>query len=100
MFLREALAVAAALALVGCTQKMAQAPRYNPYAPSDFFSDGSSARPLPADTVAQGRLRDDAALYTGKDANGQDVTELPSPANREVLERGQSRVSAYCTLCP
>src|ERR671933_564003 len=88
MFRASALLVAAALLLVGCTQKMAQAPRYDPYSPSDFFSDGSSARPLPADTVAQGHLRDDTALFTGKDANGQDVTELPFPATREVLQRG------------
>jgi mono/diheme cytochrome c family protein len=99
MFRFSAAAVCVALLLLGCTQKMAQAPRYDPYSPSDFFSDGSSARPLPADTVAQGHLRDDTALFTGKDANGQDVTELPFPATREVLERGQSRFTVYCTPC-
>jgi mono/diheme cytochrome c family protein len=99
MFRASSLAVVAAVLMLACTQKMAQAPRYDPYAPSDFFSDGSSARPLPADTVAQGHLREDPALYTGKDANGQDVTELPFPTTREALERGQSRFSVYCTPC-
>src|ERR671928_1750833 len=99
MFRSSAVVLVGALLALGCTQKMAQAPRYDPYEPSDFFADGSSARPLPADTVAQGHLRDDPALFTGKDADGQDVTELPLPATREVLERGQSRFTVYCTPC-
>ncbi len=34
-------------------------PRYEPLEASEFFADGASARPLPAGTVARGRLRAD-----------------------------------------
>src|SRR5919206_3353917 len=73
---RRAGAAAAWLGLtlltIGCTQKMAVQPYYRPYAASDVFADGSSARPLPADTVARGQLGDDTLLFTGKDDTGQD----------------------------
>ena len=99
MFRLRLLVIPVALVMLACNQKMGQAPRYNPYAPSDFFSDGASARPLPADTVARGHLRDDVALFTGKDENGQDVDEFPIPISREVIGRGQSRFQVYCTPC-
>jgi mono/diheme cytochrome c family protein len=88
-----------ALLGVACTQKMAQAPRYDTYAPSDFFPDGSSARPVPADTVARGQLRQDPVLYTGKGSDGQDATEFPFPVTQAVVERGQSRFNVYCSPC-
>jgi Cytochrome C oxidase, cbb3-type, subunit III len=88
-----------ALLLVACTQKMALQPYQRPYTPSDVFADGSSARPLPADTVARGQVRDDTLLFTGKDANGQDSTVFPFPITRAVLERGRSRFEIDCVPC-
>jgi mono/diheme cytochrome c family protein len=88
-----------AVLLIGCNQRMAQQPRYRPYQPSDSFSDGTSARPLPTDTVARGHLDDDVLLYTGKEANGQDADELPVPVDREMLERGRERFEIYCVVC-
>ena len=38
-------------------------------------------------------------LFTGKDANGQDGTQLPFPATRETLERGRMRFEIYCLPC-
>jgi mono/diheme cytochrome c family protein len=52
--------------LSGCQQKMAVQPSYKPLDPSDFFSDGRSARPLVRGTVARGHLRIDLPLFTGK----------------------------------
>ena len=94
-----ALLVGAALLMVACTQKMALQPYYRPYTPSDVFSDGSSARPLPADTVARGQVRDDSLLFTGKDSSGGDSAQFPFPVTREVLNRGRDRFEIYCVPC-
>ena len=85
--------------VVGCNQKMGLQPAYRPYTPSDLFADGTSARPIPGDTVARGHLQDDTLLFTGKDANGQDSLEFPFPITREVLDRGRDRFNIYCTPC-
>ena len=55
-----------ALVPVACQQKMAEQPSYKPLAPSSFFADGRSARPLVAGTVARGHLRTDIHLFEGK----------------------------------
>ncbi len=49
-----------------CQQKMAEQPSYKPLAPSSFFADGRSARPLVSGTVARGHLRTDMHLFEGK----------------------------------
>ena len=90
--------LAGVLATAACYQKMAESPRYDPLAPSSFFPDGSSARPLPPDTVARGHLQDDPALFTGK-VDGTDVDQFPFPITRDVLLRGQDRFNIYCTPC-
>jgi cbb3-type cytochrome c oxidase subunit III len=93
------VALATVAVLAACNQKMGEQPAYRPLQTSDFFSDGTSARPIPADTVARGHLQDDALLFTGKDANGQDSTQFPFPVTRDVLERGRDRYSIYCVPC-
>ena len=59
----------------------------------------SIVRPLIEGTVARGQLRADRELYTGLDAAGQFVSDLPTPVTRELLERGQSRFNAFCSPC-
>ncbi|HWK08439.1 MAG TPA: cytochrome c [Vicinamibacterales bacterium] len=86
------------LLLAACRQDMHNQPKYIPLRDSDFFTNGSSARPLPADTVARGTLEDDAAFYTGKE-NGADVTELPVPLTEQLLDRGEQRYNIYCSPC-
>ena len=71
----------AAVAATACRQDMHNQPKYLPLRDSDFFADGSSARPIPPDTVARGTLEDDEAFYTGKTA-GAEVTELPVPLTK------------------
>ncbi len=86
------LLVASMLLLVACNQKMGTQPEYRAYQPGD-------ARAVPADTVALGHLQDDALLFTGKDANGQDSTVFPYPITRDVLEHGRERFNIYCVPC-
>jgi hypothetical protein len=91
--------IALGLALiVGCSQEMAEQPRYEPLEPSTFFADGRSARPLVEGTVARGRLRLDELFYTGK-VGGELAEVLPFPVTRDLLARGQERYNIYCTPC-
>jgi mono/diheme cytochrome c family protein len=94
-----AVVALAALGVVGCRQDMHDAPRYKPLAESDFFANGSSARPLPAGTVARGFLHEDALLYTGRTAEGSLATELPMPVTRALLVRGHERFDIFCSPC-
>jgi mono/diheme cytochrome c family protein len=94
-----ALFAGGACMLSACTQKMALQPYNRPYTPSDVFADGSSARPLPADTVARGHIQDDTLLFTGKDSQGQDATQFPFAITSDVLQRGRDRYEIYCVPC-
>jgi mono/diheme cytochrome c family protein len=92
------LLTAAAMFIAGCRQDMHNQPKYKPLRASNFFQDGSSARPLVEGTVARGTLQEDAAFFTGK-VGTQLVKELPFPATREVLDRGQQRFDIFCAPC-
>ncbi|MGA8072351.1 MAG: cytochrome c [Candidatus Acidiferrales bacterium] len=99
--LRSAACVAAMLAagaLGGCRLDMHLQPRYNPYDPSDFFSDGRSARQPVAGTVARGELRIDEQLYTGK-VDGKLADTFPFPITANDILRGQQRYNIYCSPC-
>src|ERR1039457_1243552 len=94
----------AALALLfvcaGCRLDMHVQPRYNPYDPTDFFSDGQSARlPVPG-TFPRGDLEagPQEMLYTGK-VNGELAKGFPFPVTRDVLERGRERFNINCAPC-
>jgi hypothetical protein len=91
-----------ALLLVGCgfagcdntlRQDMANQPRVNPLAPSDFFADGRSERPAIENTVARGSLDNDPLLVP-KDSNA-----FPLPLTKELLLRGQERYGIFCAPC-
>lgn len=84
--------------LAGCRQKMANQPKYDPLEPSSFFSDGMSARPRVAGTVARGELVVDDFLHTGKVA-GKDGDGFPFPVTMAVMNRGQERFNIYCSEC-
>ena len=87
--------LAACLILSGCSlkQDMAFQPKDRPLWPSDFFSDGRSARPLPQNTVARGTVQNDA-LFVAKDSNS-----FPLPIDMKLLERGRERFNIYCSPC-
>ena len=86
------------LLTAGCRQDMHDQPRYEAFEASDFFEDGRASRPLVEGTVAQGQLRLDEHLYTGK-INGELAVALPVPLTRQLLERGQERFDIYCSPC-
>jgi mono/diheme cytochrome c family protein len=86
------------LLFAGCRQDMHNQPKYRPLRSSDFFPDGSSARPPVEGTIARGTLQTDAPFFTGK--NGAlFVNELPFPVTKEVLDRGEERFNIYCSPC-
>ena len=66
---------------------------------SDFFFNGASMRePVPG-TVAIDGLKEDAAFFTGKGADGQFVATIPVTRDAALLERGQQRYTIYCQPC-
>jgi mono/diheme cytochrome c family protein len=73
--------------------------RLKPLEESDFFPNQMASRPIIDGTVARGHANVDFAYYTGKDASGKYITELPVPLTRALLERGQQRFAIYCTPC-
>lgn len=89
---------AGVMALAGCRQDMHVQPKILPLAPSKFFDDGRSARPVVAGTVARGQLHTDELLYAGK-INGALANVFPLPITRKDLERGRDRFNIYCTPC-
>lgn len=95
---RTALILAVASVGSACRQDMHDQPKYGPLQQSAFFGDERSSRPLVAGTVARGHLRDDALLYTGKEA-GKDATLFPFPVDDKVMARGQERFNIFCAPC-
>jgi mono/diheme cytochrome c family protein len=93
-----AAAVLLPLALAGCRQGMFDDAKYEPYEASPLFPDGSSARPLPAGTVARGQLGEDRALATGVGEDGRFAAN-PLPISRELLLRGRQRFDVFCAPC-
>src|SRR5437588_4974557 len=88
-------ALASVFLLTGCSlkQDMAQQPKNRPLSPSDFFTDGRSARPLVENTVARGSVQEDE-MAVPKDSN-----TFPLPMNQALLERGENRYKVFCSPC-
>lgn len=74
-------------------------PRYDPQSESEFFADKRTSRPLVDGTVPQGVLREDDALYRGRNADGSYVEVAPVQMSRELVLRGQERFNIYCSPC-
>jgi mono/diheme cytochrome c family protein len=66
---------------------------------STFFYDGASMRPPVPGTIAIDGLREDAAFYTGKGADGKFVATIPVTRDAALLERGRQRYTIYCQPC-
>jgi mono/diheme cytochrome c family protein len=95
---RAVVVVVLATLSAGCRQDMHDAPRYDPLQASTFFADGKSARPLVANTVARGQLREDEFFYGGRIA-GRLAEAFPMPVTAAVMARGQERFNVYCAPC-
>jgi mono/diheme cytochrome c family protein len=115
------------LLLPACQQEMAKQPSYRKVLQeSEFFSNGRSARPIPAGTMARGLPRDDAPLLrvtksdlaipvaggllmggpgavvaaSGKPLRPEDyVNTFPFPIDEAALKRGQERYTIFCAIC-
>jgi mono/diheme cytochrome c family protein len=86
--MKAPLALALCISLCGCDDvSMTRQNKVNTYDPSSLWSDGASARPLPAGTVARG----DLALAK--------ATSDPPAASLALLARGKSRYEIFCTPC-
>ncbi len=88
----------AVLLLAGCRRDMQDQPHYKPLAPSRFFTDGRSARPIPAGTIARDELLLTDAAHTGT-LNGAFLNQVPKPVNKAMLMHGQERFNIYCSPC-
>lgn len=87
--------------LSGCRQDMYNQPKAKTYSKSEFFQDGSSARPLPDHTVQYHGARENGAFYTGLSDEGVLLAQLPAPLSLtpELLARGRERYDIYCAVC-
>lgn len=102
-FLRRCVwcvAACATLLLTGCRLDMHVQPRYNPYDPSEFFTDGRSERPPVEGTVARNDIvgGPEQVISTGM-LDGREVDAFPFPVTRAVLERGRERFNIFCAPC-
>ncbi len=95
---RVLLVVVAAAALSGCRQDMFDQPKFRPLAASGFFTDGRSARPVPAGTNAYGGTDEGEAIELGT-THGTFVAAIPISVNEPMLKRGQERFDIYCSPC-
>lgn len=87
MTARLAVIVLVALLTAACDVSMTRQPKYTAYAPSDVWSDGSSARPLPKGVVSQSDLERDRVS-----ANPPRVTDA-------FIARGRDRFNIFCSPC-
>jgi mono/diheme cytochrome c family protein len=81
---------------------MKHQPKLKPQGASAFFADGRADRLPPPGTVAQSQpLRDDDALYLGKNPDGTWVRGFPAAIGLDLglLERGRDRYGIYCAPC-
>ena len=86
------------LLLASCTQQMADQPRYDPLQASDFFPNGSSARPLPDGVIPHDYPAKQDWRDTGM-INGKPADRFPFPIDNAVMLRGQQRYNIYCSPC-
>jgi mono/diheme cytochrome c family protein len=84
---RVAIIIGLALLLAGCDVSMTEQRKFKTYAPASFWSDGTSARPLPAHVVAQGDVARAAA-----------EVDAP-PVDDALLARGRARFDTFCAPC-
>ena len=80
------LLLAIVLAVAGCDdQSMRQQNRFDTYAPSKIWPNGSEAQPLPAGVVAQGDL-----------ARAMD-TKQPPPVTAYLMRTGREKFGIFCS---
>lgn len=111
--MKYAFLLSLGLALVACRGNKSSAPPVHPIQNMDFqqyykpqetnawFLDKRASRPLPANTVAVGKLKSDRGLHEGRGADGRLLDGLPAgiELNDALLKRGEERYNIYCAPC-
>jgi mono/diheme cytochrome c family protein len=82
---RVAPVLCLSLFVCACDLSMTQQRKYQTYAPSTFWADGASARPLPEGAVAQGEPAG--------------VVSTPPDVSPALLARGRERFDVFCAAC-
>src|SRR5689334_11724555 len=93
-----AAAIFAALTFGACRPDMMNQPKAKPLSQSDFFANGTNARPPPPHSVPHGEAHENSAFYTGL-VNGTYITQLPVKLTPELLNRGREQFEAMCAEC-
>lgn len=75
------------IALGACIEDMVEQPKYTAYAPSPLWSDGASARPQVAGTVARGALE------------ARRAAAHPPKISAALVARGRERYEIFCSPC-
>lgn len=104
-------AIGILLLLGGCEDPradMGEQPKYLPYQPSEFFADGTSARPLVAGVVPRGGANVPGVPYARPQPGEQEgrvrdvaplTQSIPFPITPEIVARGQQRYGIFCAVC-
>ena len=102
---------AAVLVFAGCRGTISEEPpihinpnmdfqeKFEPQEVNLFFDDHRSMRPPVAGTISRGSLKEDVALYTGRDAAGAFVASSPVTVDAAFMERGRERYEIFCAVC-
>jgi hypothetical protein len=77
---------------------MRRQPKYIPYDPSAFFTDGRAMR-LPPEGVVERRSAEPFEVRTGIDGSGDYVRRLPLPLTAALLQEGEGHFRAVCAAC-
>lgn len=86
--MKKALLLVLLLGLADCDdQSMRQQNRYDVYAPSKFWPNGSEAQPLPAGVVAQA------------DVDRAKAAKEPPPVTASLLQSGRENFEVFCSPC-
>src|SRR5947209_2128534 len=79
--------IVAGMILAACDLSMTQQRKLTTYAPTSLWPDGTSARALPDNVVAQGDVARAAAA------------KAPPPVTGALVARGQERYGIFCAPC-
>jgi mono/diheme cytochrome c family protein len=66
---------------------------------SPYFVNGSTSQQLPEGVVSRNRGAFDTSFYSGQDAEGNLLADIPLEVTQNLLERGQGRYNIYCAPC-
>jgi mono/diheme cytochrome c family protein len=92
--------VALAFLAAGCewVNPMLQQPKVKPYRKSVFYPDQIAMRAPPAGTHPASPAGE-AAVVTGRNADGTPVARIPVSLSPEMLELGRKRYDVFCAVC-